>query len=141
MTPIQIVILIFVALETANVFALYFAPSLGYANAMGAFRIWEKAQAHPEFGALVRYLVNWVAGTKLIFIALLLVIVWQGDARTQTLSAAALTLSIATFYWRLFPLIRQMDYDGQINPPGYAAVLGWMIGVFVLVFAVVTLLG
>lgn len=141
MTLLQTAILIFIALETSNVLALYFAPGFGYANAMGAFRLWEKAQTDPELGGLVRYLVNWVAGSKLIFIALLLVIVWKGDTQTQTLSAAALALSIASFYWRLFPLMRRMDHEGKIQPTGYSTVLGWMIGVFVLVFAALALVG
>lgn len=82
----------------------------------------------------MKYLVNWVAGTKLIFILLLIVILYAADQQTLLLSSAALVISIASFFWRLYPLIRKMDRDGQIDPRNYSAVLGWMILAFILVF-------
>ncbi|MGB2928222.1 MAG: hypothetical protein WBB70_04840 [Desulfobacterales bacterium] len=84
----------------------------------------------------MKYLVNWVAGTKLIFISLLVVILIVADDRTLVFAGIALVISIASFFWRLFPLIRTMDQNGQIEPKNYSAALGWMIGVFILVFAV-----
>jgi len=42
-------------------------------NSIGVFNAWEKSKADPEMHNFVKYLTNWVAGTKLIFIALLLV--------------------------------------------------------------------
>jgi len=83
---------------------------------------------------LIKYLVNWVAGTKLIFILLLIVIVYTADQQTLLLTGVALVISISSFFWRLFPLIRKMDRDSQIEPKKYSAVLGWMILAFVLVF-------
>ena len=82
----------------------------------------------------VRYLVNWVAGTKLIFIFLLIVILFTADEQTLILTSAVLAISIASFFWRLFPLIRKMDRDDQIDPKNYSAALGWMILAFVLLF-------
>jgi hypothetical protein len=79
-------------------------------------------------------MVNWVAGTKLIFILLLIVILYTANDQTLIFSSIALVISIASFFWRLFPLIRKMDRDDQIDPKNYARVLGRMILAFILAF-------
>ena len=124
----------FILLEATNVVALYFFPGSKYANSVGVFRAWEKSKQDPEIHAFVRYLVYWVAGTKLIFILLLIVILFTADEQTLILTGAALVLSIGSFFWRLFPLIRKMDRDDQIEPERYSVVLGWMIQAFIMVF-------
>ena len=90
----------------------------------------------PEIHNFVKYLVNWVAGTKLIFILLLIVILYTADEQSLVFTSLALIISIASFYWRLFPLIRKMDRDDQIEPNKYSAVLGWMILAFILIFLI-----
>lgn len=134
MSVITIVTIGFLILEATNVVALYFFPGSKYANSVGIFKAWEKSKHDPEIHNLVKYLVNWVAGTKLIFILLLIVILYTADEQTLLLTSVALVISIASFFWRLFPLIRKMDREGQIDPKNYSAVLGWMILAFVLVF-------
>lgn len=134
MSTITIAIIAFIVLEATNVVALYFFPGSKYANSVGVFKAWERSKQDPELHDFVKYLVNWVAGTKLIFILLLIVILYTADEQTLILTGAALAISIASFFWRLFPLIRKMDREGQIDPKNYSAVLGWMILVFVLVF-------
>ncbi len=124
----------FLTLEAANVIALYFFPETKYANSIGIFKAWEKSKSDPEIHNFVKYLVNWVAGTKLIFILLLIVILLIADDQAMILTGAALAVSIASFFWRLFPLIRKMDRDGQIDPKNYSTALGWMIGIFILMF-------
>jgi hypothetical protein len=136
MTIIQIAISGFILLELSNVVALYFAPGSKYANAVGVFSAWEKSKQYPEIHDLVKYLVYWVAGTKLIFLLLLTVIIIFADAETQRISVIALVIAILSFYWRLFPLIRKMDQNGQIEPKNYSVVLGIMIFVFVAVFLI-----
>ncbi len=136
MIVIKIVIVGFLILEATNVIALYFAPDSKYANSVGIFNAWEKSKSDPDVHSFVKYLVNWVAGTKLIFILLLIVILYVADAQTLTLTAIALVISIASFFWRLFPLIRKMDRKGQITPRNYSTALGWMISAFILVFFV-----
>jgi hypothetical protein len=136
MNLLMLVTIGFILLELTNVLALYFKPGTKYANGVGVFRAWEKSKQDPEIHDLVRYLVYWVAGTKLIFILLLVVILVVGDARTQLLAAVALALSISSFFWKLFPLIRKMDRESMIEPKGYSKVLGVMILAFVLVFVV-----
>lgn len=134
MSLIQVVILLFIVLELSNILALYFAPHTRVANAVGVFAAWEKSKRDPEVHNFVKYLVYWVAGTKLIFILLLAVIVLLADAGTQRMSLLALALATASFYWRMFPLIRKMDRQGQIDPMNYSTMLGVMIAVFIGVF-------
>lgn len=124
----------FLTLEATNVIALYFFPDTKYANSIGVFKAWEKSKKDPEIFDFVKYLVNWVAGTKLIFILLLIVIVFTENDQSMIFTGAALVISIASFFWRLFPLIRKMDSEGQIEPKNYSTTLGWMIGAFILMF-------
>ena len=137
---IKYVIVGFLLLEVTNVLTLYFFPDSKLANGMGVFKAWDKSKQDSEVHDLIKYLVNWVAGTKLIFILLLIVILLTADGQTLLFAGAALAGSISSFFWRLFPLIRSMDKKGQIDPQNYSAVLGVMILVFVLVFIVAVLL-
>lgn len=135
MNMITIVTIGFLILEATNVVTLYFFPGSKYANGVGFFKAWEKSKRDPEIHNFVKYLVNWVAGTKLIFILLLIVILYTANDQTLIFSGVALVISIASFFWRLFPLIRKMDRDDQIDPKNYSAVLGWMILGFILIFS------
>ncbi len=140
MTALSIVIIGFVILETSNVIALYFFPESKYANAVGTFRASERSKQDPVVHDFVRYLVNWVAGTKIIFLLLLLVIVFTADTDTLLLTGVAMAAAVGTFFWRLFPLVRGMDREGQIDPPGYSRLLGLMIAAMVLIFVVATVI-
>jgi len=130
----------FLILESANVITLYFFPGSKYANGVGVFKAWEKSKSYPEIHNFIKYLVNWVAGTKLIFILLLIVILYTTDDQNLVLVGIAMVISIASFFWRLFPLIRKMDKDNQIDPQNYSAVLGWMILAFIIIFLIAILL-
>ena len=136
MTFIKVVIFVFILLEASNVLALYFAPGFKYANAVGVFTAWEKSKQYPEIHDFVKYLVYWVAGTKLIFLLLLATIIIYADINTQHMSLIALIIATLSFYWRLFPLIKRMDRNGQIEPKNYSIVLGIMIFVFITMFAI-----
>jgi len=103
---------------------------------VGVFKAWEKSKNDPEIHDFVKYLVNWVAGTKLIFILLLIVILYTAGDQSLIFTGIALVVSITSFFWRLFPLIRKMDRNDQIDPKNYSAVLGWMILALILVFLV-----
>ena len=104
------------------------------------FKAWEKSKSDPELHSFAKYMVNWVAGTKLIFIVLLVVILLTAGEGTILFAGIGLVFSIASFFWRLFPLIRKMDQNGEISPRGYSKTLGWMIGGFILVFTVAVLI-
>jgi hypothetical protein len=123
-------------LELMNVAVLYLAPGSRRANGVGVFTAWERSRADPEVHALVRYLVWWVAGTKLILLALLTVVLVTGSDRTRAAASAVLAASIAVFFWRMFPLARQIDAAGQMQPRGYSRTLGLMIAAMVAVFAI-----
>jgi len=134
MNLIRIAILSFVLLELSNVLALYFAPGSKKANAVGVFAAWEQSKQYPEIHDFIQYLVYWVAGAKLIFLLLLTAIILFGNLEIQRMSLLALLIATSSFYWRLFPLIRKMDREGQIEPKNYSVVLGVMIFVFMAVF-------
>ncbi len=134
MSALSIAILIFIVLETLNIILLYFTPDSKKGNGAGVFDAYEKSKEFPEIHALIKYLINWVAGTKLIFISLLIVVLITGSNTTKLFAVAALIPSIATFYWRLYPAIRKMDNNGSISPKGYSKTLFIMITVFLLGF-------
>jgi len=136
MTITEIIILAFIFLELSNVVMLYFAPGSKKANAIGVFASWEKSKQNPEIHEFVKYLVYWVAGSKLIFICLLIGIIIFGEREIQQFSLIALAVATLTFYWRLFPLIRKMDMRGEISPKNYSMILGIMIFVFIIAFLI-----
>ena len=133
---LKIVTIGFLILEATNVIVLYFFPGSKRANGVGVFKAWEKSKRDPEMHRFVTYLVNWVAGTKLIFILLLIVLLATGDEQQLIWMGVSLVLSIASFFWRLFPLIRHMDRSDEIEPAKYSFVLGWMIFAFIVIFLV-----
>lgn len=115
---------------------LYFAPGSKNANAVGVFASWEQSKQYPEIHEFVKYLVYWVAGSKLIFIFLLIEIILFGERKLQQFSLIALAVATLSFYWRLFPLIRKMDRRGEISPKNYSVILGIMIFVFIIAFLI-----
>jgi len=137
---VKIVILAFILLEFSNILVLNFAPGSRFANAVGFFTAWEKSKQDPEIHEFVKYLVNWIAGVKLIFLLLLALIVFLANLELQRLSLVVLALTTASFYWRLFPSIRKMDKNNQITPRNYSTVLGIMIFVFIVFFLVAAVL-
>ena len=134
MNMLRVVLIGFIVLEATNVVALYFFPGSKYANSVGVFKVWEQSKKEPEIHDFIKYLVNWVAGTKLIFLLLLTVIIFTADVEGLFYTGVALVISIASFFWRLFPLIRKMDREDQVEPKNYSAKLGLMISMLVMVF-------
>jgi hypothetical protein len=86
-------------------------------------------------------MASWVAGAKLIFILIGIVIILWGNIQTQIATAAALVISISSFFWRLYPAIKKMDDEGQISPAGYSKTLLAMIVAFIIGFAAVFIIG
>lgn len=136
MTTIEIVIACFVLLELSNVVTMYFFTGSRKANSVGVFNAWEASREYPEIHEFVRYLVYWVAGTKLIFILLLAAIILFASPAMQRISLVVLAISTLSFYWRLFPMIRKMDRSGQITPRHYSITLGVLIAAFIVAFLV-----
>ncbi|MDF1512864.1 MAG: hypothetical protein P1S60_03535 [Anaerolineae bacterium] len=137
MSILSTAIIIFIILESLNVLTLYFNPGSQIGNGIGVFNAWEKSKADPEMHQFIRYLVFWVAGSKMIFILLLYVILLTAGESTKLVTIAALIASISSFFWRLFPIISSMDKDGLVTPEGYSKILAIMIASFIGLFAIV----
>ena len=141
MNILQIGILVFVIIETLNILMLYFAPGMKQGNALGVFKAWDKAQEDEAMKSFAHYMAAWVAGAKLIFIMIGIVVIIWGNIQTQLGTAAALVLSISSFFWRLYPAIKKMDDKGQIDPKGYSKTLLGMIVSFVIGFVLIFVIG
>ncbi len=139
MNLLSIAIILFIVLESLNILLLYFAPGTRRGNGVGVFNAWERSKADPEMHQFIRYLVYWVAGTKLIFVALLLVILFTAGETTQLWAVVALILSIASFFWRLYPILKSLDAAQQLTPEGYSRTLGLMIAGFIGAFSLALL--
>jgi len=135
MTVLIVIAAVFLFLETSNVLALYFAPGSDKFNAMGVFKAWEASKVDEDVHDLVRYLTFWVAGTKLIFILVLLAVLIYGDDRIRVIAVAALAIAVLSYFWKLAPLARKIDGRGMTTTDGYSTVLTVMITVFVVALA------
>ncbi|MEG0154687.1 MAG: hypothetical protein RR678_04805 [Lachnospiraceae bacterium] len=135
MTILNIAIIIFVLMEIGNVLILYFAPDSKLGNGVAVFNPWFKAKEDEATELFAKYMANWVAGVKLIFIVLLLVILFVGNDITKLFAVFAMILSIATYYFRLNPIIKRLDNMGEITPKGYSKTLFVMITGFMLMFS------
>lgn len=131
---LDIAMIIFILMESANVCILYFAPDSKLGNGVAVFNEWENSKQDESKHLFARYMTYWVAGTKLIFIVLLLVILLTGSELTKLCGVGAMILSIATYFWKLHPIIKALDKEGQITPKGYSKALGYMITGFLFMF-------
>ncbi len=141
MNILQIGILIFAIIEVGNVMMLYFMPGSRMGNGVGVFNAWEASKKDESIHELMKYLVYWVAGAKLIFIMMGIVVIVWGSPLVQMLTVVALIISIASFFWRLFPMIRRLDKKEQITPKGYSKTLMLMIVAFIVGFLAVLIVG
>ena len=133
MDLLSIAILVFIIMESANVAILYFWPGSRLGNGVGVFHAYSNPESE-EQRLFASYMVNWVAGVKLIFIFLLAVILAIGTEQVRMWAVVAMILSIATYFWRLHPTIKKLDAMGCITPKGYSKALGWMITGFLIMF-------
>ena len=81
---LSIAIIIFIIMESANIAILYFWPGSRLGNGVGVFNAFSNPESQ-EQRLFAFYLVNWVAGVKLIFIFLLAVILAIGTEPVRTL--------------------------------------------------------
>lgn len=139
MDILSIAILIFIIMESANVAILYFWPGSQIGNGVGVFNAFHNSESE-EQKLFASYLVNWVAGVKLIFIFLLAVILVTATEAVRIGAVVAMILSIATYFWRLHPTIKKLDAMGCITPKGYSKALGWMIAGFMVMFTLALIL-
>ncbi|MFI3253444.1 MAG: hypothetical protein R3Y63_03780 [Eubacteriales bacterium] len=131
---LDIAIIAFVCMELSNVIILYFYPEFPYGNGVAVFRHWEKSKEDEATHLFARYMADWVAGVKLIFIFLLVVVVIVGDERTKIWAVVAMILSILSYFFRLHPTMKKLDQLGELKPAGYSKSLDLMIIGFLLLF-------
>ena len=127
MKTLQVTLLVFAFIESLNMLELYFLQNNCKFNGACVFSGWEKSKADPEVHMLMRYLVNWLAGVKMIVIALVLVLAFTAPENTLILAAVALVITIASFYWRLYPMLRSADKAGQLSSHGHSKRLSMML--------------
>jgi len=140
MNILQIGILVFASIEFLNIIMLYFNPDSKMGNGVGVFNAWAESKKDERIHEFVKYLINWVAGAKLIFVMMAVVIIIWGSYLVQLLTVAALILSILSFYWRLFPAIIKLDKKGEITPKGYSKTLALMITSFIVGFIIILII-
>jgi hypothetical protein len=136
MSLVVVAIALFLMLELGNIFMLYFKKDSTMANGIGTFKAWEKSKSDPAVNDLVKYLANWVAGTKIFFVSLLTVIVVFGPPELHPWVLLAMIISIATFYIGLFPIVKKIDSEDMLTQKGYSKTLAGMITVFIIVFLI-----
>lgn len=139
MDILTVTIVVFCIMELGNVLILYFHPDSKLGNGVAVFDAWRDIKTNEETDLFAHYMAYWVAGVKLIFIFLLLVVLFTGTVKTKEWAVVAMILSIATYYWRLHPIIRKLDNLGKISPKGYSKALGYMIGGFLCMFSMALL--
>lgn len=131
---LQIAIIIFLFMETGNIVILYFQPGSKNANGIGVFNAYQETMKDEKTANFVKYLINWIAGAKLIFVMIGIIIVIFGNEVMHQYTVGAFIISILSFYYRLYPLIKKMDHAGEIDPKGYYKKLNSMIVIFILIF-------
>lgn len=121
MDILSIAIIIFCIMETGNVMILYFMPDSRLGNGVAVFDSWHEAKENNAMDLFAHYMAYRVAGVKLIFIFLLMVVLFTGTQLTKIWAVAAMILSIATYFWKLHPIIVKLDAMGKITPKGSPA--------------------
>lgn len=132
---LDIAIIIFIVMESLNICVLYTIPGSKIGNGVGVFNGWHRVKNDENSKLFTKYLVNWVANTKLIFILLLIVILFTGTETTKMYAVCAMIVSIAAYFITLRPIIEKLDSRGEITPKGYSKTLNYMIVAFVVMFA------
>ncbi|HMS92279.1 MAG TPA: hypothetical protein PJ993_02450 [Candidatus Saccharibacteria bacterium] len=132
MIILNTVLAIFIVLELFNLLALYLNPSMKQMNAVGVFNVWEKSKKDSETHSLISYLVYWVAGTKLIIVSLLTVVLLLADPTLKIIAVGVLALTITSFYWKMYPIVKNLDRDNHLAPRGYHKTLSIIIAVITI---------
>lgn len=122
-------------MELGNVLILYFMPDLKLGNGVAVFDSQNEVKEDKVLNLFSHYMAYWVAGVKLIFIFLLIVVLLTGTETTRVWAVVAIILSIATYFWRLHPIIKELDKMGKITPKGYSKTLGLIIMEFLIMFS------
>ncbi|MFI3307926.1 MAG: hypothetical protein R3Y21_05090 [Mycoplasmatota bacterium] len=136
MDLINLSILIFIILESSNVIILYFFPDSKLGNGVAVFNNYHLIKKDEDNYLFAKYLINWVAGTKLIFITLLAVILFLGSEILKVWALVVLIFSIVTYFFRLHVIISKLDKKNMITPKNYSKALLAMIISFIIMFTI-----
>lgn len=136
MNILQITMSIFLLLETLNILVLYKYPQMDKGNGLGVFKSYKKIEEQQEHYLYMRYLINWVANAKVIFVMLGVIIVIFGSETIQLYTSIALILSILMFYITLNPIIKKLDQENKLTIKGYSKTLSVMISSFIVILLV-----
>jgi len=136
MNILQVAIIVFCFLEGLNILVLYTKPMMKKGNGIGVFKVLNEVDQKGQMFSLIKYLTNWVANVKVIFIALAITIVILGNETTQFYAVIALILSILLFYATLFPILKKLDDANMLTPKGYSKTLAYTISSFLLMFII-----
>lgn len=137
---LDIAIIIFCIMELGNVLILYFKPDSKLGNGVAIFDAWRDVKEDKNLDLFAHYMAYLVADVKLIFIFLLLVVLLTGNETTKIWAVVAMIISIATYFWKLHPIIKKLDSLNKISPKGYSKTLGLMISGFLLMFSTALIL-
>lgn len=140
MEVLRIAIFLFVIMELSNVIIMYFKPDFKYGNSMKVFCEFEESKKDKNTYLFIKYMTNWVANCKLIFIAILIVIALIGNLELMRYTVFVTILSIGLFFISLYPIIKTLDKNGKIQPKGYSKTLSIIIMSFVLMFSMALIL-
>lgn len=134
MDILSITIIIFCIIEFSNVIILYFFPDYKIANSVAIFDTWDKMKEQEDTKLFGYYMVYWVAGVKLIFIFLLLVIAFFATKLIKIFAIISMILSISTYFFKLHYIIKKLDKMGKITPKNYSKKLDKIIIFFLIMF-------
>ncbi len=140
MVILRIAIFLFMIMELSNVMIMYFKPDFKYGNSMKVFCEFEESKQDSNRYLLLKYMTNWVANCKFIFIGLLGVIGIMGNLALLRMAVLATILSIGLFFISLYPIIKTLDQNGKIQPKGYSRTLSIMILSFMVMFLLALIL-
>ncbi len=140
MNILDIAIIVFIIMEFSNVIILYFFPSFKYGNGVSIFNKLSIFVTDKNLELFGRYMINWVAGTKLIFIALLAVILLEGNETLKVYALIAMIFSIGTYFIGLHPILKKLDENNMVTPKGYSKTLFIMILMIIICFSLALLL-
>lgn len=103
MDILSVAIIVFCIMELGNVLILYFMPDSKLGNGVAVFDNWFDAKQDENESMFAHYMAYWVAGVKLIFIFLLLVILFTGTELTKLYGVVAMILSMTLLTCTIIP--------------------------------------
>lgn len=103
MDILSVAIIVFCIMELGNVLILYFMPDSKLGNGVAVFDNWFDAKQDENESMFAHYMAYWVAGVKLIFIFLLLVILFTGTELTKLYGVVAMILSMTLLTCTITP--------------------------------------